>query len=309
MLSRRGPVRRRSLLLLIAAIVAMVAAACSSGDSDSAGETSVRPFADVQGSELVFELDPDVPGRAIFHVDTTIPMICSITWGPTEDLGNQNNSLTMDGTGIEEHDVVLPGAESGEQYFFTVQGADAEGKLYKSELMSVTIPETGSAVFSLGADTFTTSDDGGPSAADAPTTTHPRAAGDNLALDATFVDVSSEFSDDFAAEAAIDGDLATEWSTRDDGDEAFIELDLGAPHDIAGVEFVTRTMADDSATTSMFTVTVDGETFGPFEAASVRTSRFAALDGVRGQMVRFDVDASTGGNTGAVEIRVIAPIE
>ena len=43
---------------------------------------------------------------------TTIPMICSITWGPTEELGNQNNSLTMDGTGIEQHDVVLPGAEA-----------------------------------------------------------------------------------------------------------------------------------------------------------------------------------------------------
>jgi len=39
----------------------------------------------------------------------------------------------------------------------------------------------------------------------------------------------------------------------------------------------------------------------------VRTSRFAALDGVTGQVVRIDVDASTGGNTGAVEIRILAP--
>lgn len=38
----------------------------------------------------------------------------------------------MNGTGIEQHDVVLPGAEAGEDYFFTVQGADAEGNLYKS---------------------------------------------------------------------------------------------------------------------------------------------------------------------------------
>jgi hypothetical protein len=66
-------------------------------------------------------------------------------------------------------------------------------------------------------------------------------------------------------------------------------------------------MADDSATTSTFTVAVDGEPFGPFDAATVRNSRFAALDGVTGQVVRIDVDASTGGNTGAVEIRILAP--
>jgi hypothetical protein len=77
--------------------------------------------------------------------------------------------------------------------------------------------------------------------------------------------------------------------------------------DIAGVEFITRTMADDSATTSTFTVNVDGETFGPFESSTVGTSRFAPLDGVKGRLVRFDVDGSTGGNTGAVEIRIIAP--
>jgi hypothetical protein len=306
-MNRRRPARGRRLLPLIAAVVAMVAAACSNGDGGSASESSVRPFIDVQDSDLAFEIDPGVPGRAIFHVTTTIPMICSITWGPTEELGNQNNSLTMDGTGIEEHDVVLPGAEPGQQYFFTVQGADAEGNLYKSDLLSVTIPQTGSAVFPLGTNTFTLADDRGPSAAEVPTTTDPHATGDNLALDATVRDVSSEFSEDFAAEAAIDDDLATEWSTRNDGDDAYIEFDLGAPHDIAGVEFVTRTMADDSATTSTFTVTVDGETFGPFEAATVRTSRFADLRGVTGQVVRFDVDASTGGNTGAVEIRILAP--
>lgn len=267
----------------------------------------MRPFTEVQDSDFAFEIDPNDPGRALFHVTTTIPMICSITWGPTEELGNQNNSLSMNGTGIEQHDVVLPGAEPGEEYFFTVQGADAEGNLYKSAMLSVTIPDSGSAVFPLGSDSFTRSDDGGPSAAAAPTTTDPRAAGDNLALDATVREVSSEFSETFAAEAAIDGDLATEWSTRGDGDNAFIELDLGAARDIAGVEFITRTMADDSATTSMFTVTVDGETFGPFQASTMGAGRFAALDGVRGQVVRFDVDSSTGGNTGAVEIRIIAP--
>ena len=188
----------------------LVAASCPSDDAGtSAADARVRPFADVQDSELAFEMDPDDPGRALFHVTTTIPMICSLTWGPTEELGNQNNPRTMDGTGIEQHDVVLPDAEPGD-YFFTVQGSDAEGNLYKSELLSVTILETGSAVFGIGSDTFTLTDEGGPSAGGVPTTTDDRSGADNVALDVTISDVSSEFSADFAAEAPIDGALDTE---------------------------------------------------------------------------------------------------
>lgn len=297
----------RRLVLLVVVAVALVSGACSADDGDATATADVRPFLDVQDSDLVFEMDPSAPGRALFHVTTTIPMICSITWGPTEELGNQNNSLTMDGTGIEQHDVVLPGAEPGERYFFSVQGSDAEGNLYRSELLSVVIPETGSAVFAPGADDATRSEEGGPSDEGATATTAPGAAGENLALDATVRDVSSEFSDAFAAVRAIDGDLATEWSTEQDGDDAFIELDLGATREIAGVEFVTRTMADDSATTSRYTVLVDGESVGTFDAATLRTGRFVPLDDVAGRVVRFEVDASTGGNTGAAEIRIFAP--
>jgi hypothetical protein len=285
------------------ALIGLLGAACGS-DDDPAGE-AVRSFTDVQDSELAFEIDPNGPGRAIFRVDTTLPMICSITWGESDALGNQNNSLTMDGTGIEEHDVILPGAEPGTEYFFTVQGADAEGTLYKSELLSVTIPETGSAVFPVGETAFDVSDAGGPAASEE--TVDPRSEGENLALDAIITDVSSEFGPSFGAERAIDGDLDTDWSSQGDDDDAFIELDLGEPREIAGVEFLTRSMADDSAITATFTVTVDGETFGPFDAGTLRASRFAPLDGVTGQIVRFDVEESSGGNTGAIEVRVLAP--
>ena len=87
---------------------------------------------------------------------------------------------------------------------------------------------------------------------------------------ATVVDVSSEFSAGFAAELAVDGDLATEWSTSGDGDDGSITIDLGAARDIAGIEFVTRSMADGTAITSTFTVRVDdGDPLGPFPAAGV----------------------------------------
>ena len=135
----------------------------------------------------------------------------------------------------------LPDIEPGVEYRYVVQGTTADGTLYRSPVGYV--PHRGAA---------------------------PRRAatvdrGDDLALGATVVDVSSEFAADFAAELAIDGDTSTEWATHSDGDDGFITIDLGAEHRLTGVEFVTRSMADGTARTGTFTVTVDdGETSGPF---------------------------------------------
>jgi hypothetical protein len=45
---------------------------------------------------------------------------------------------------------------------------------------------------------------------------------------------------------------------------------------------------------------------GPFPAGSPSDPRSATVD-LDGQVLRFDVDASTGGNVGAIEIRVLGP--
>jgi hypothetical protein len=92
--------------VLIVSLV-LVAAACG---SSSNGLRTAQPFEDVQATEFVFENDATFPGREIFRVVTTEPMICAIVWGETQSLGNFNNSLAMNGTGIVEHDVFLPGA-------------------------------------------------------------------------------------------------------------------------------------------------------------------------------------------------------
>ena len=59
-----------------------------------------------------------------------------------------------------------------------------------------------------------------------------------------------------------------------------------------------------SATTATFAVTANGQTFGPFPV----DEPFSGLDDVdvSAQVLRFDVDTSTGGNTGAIEIEVLA---
>lgn len=273
--------RRRSVIL---AGVIVTVAACGGDDSSADPNADVRPFAEVQADDFIFEADPTDPERGIFRVTTTEPMICAIVWGETEAFGNFNNSLAMSGTGIVEHDVFLPGAIPGRTYYFQVQGSTADGTLYRSPTATFTLPETDTAAPSV-------------------TVEH----GPNLALDSTVADVSSEFGDSFGATNAIDDSTSSEWSTAGDGDDAFITLDLGAARDVAGVEFVTRSMADGSSITETFSVTVDdGETFGPFPAATPAEANVAVVE-TTGRLFRFDVDASTGGNVGAVEIRIFAP--
>ena len=74
------------------------------------------------------------------------------------------------------------------------------------------------------------------------------------------------------------------------------------------MEFLTRSMLDGSAITETFTIIVDGgETFGPFPTGNPADPNFAAVD-FTGQQIRFEVDSSTGGNVGAIEVRVFAPL-
>ena len=279
--------RTRHRLTAVVAGLALLAAACGGGDGSgepSGGQIDgeLFDFALVQDSDFVFEADPADPNRGIFRVVTTEPMICTIVWGETDAFGNFNNSLSMNGTGIINHDVVLPGAQQGVEYQFRVQGSTADGRQSRSEPGTFTIPVTESIGDAAGAS--------------------PDAA--NLAVGATVVEASSTFGPGWEAENAIDGDTTTEWATSGDGDDGFITIDLGVDAAVTGVEFITRRMLDGTATTEMFTITVDGgETLGPFAAGSPADPNVADVSFV-GREVRFDVDSSTGGNVGAVEIRV-----
>ncbi len=194
----------------------------------------------------------------------------------------------MNGTGIIEHNVLLPGAEPGATYFFRVQGATAEGQLFQSELATFTLPMTDPA--------------GGDAAME------EEARGDNLAIGASVVEVSSEFSGNWAGQNAIDDDLATEWASAGDGDNAFLTIDLGSVREVAGVEFITRSMANGTAITNQFFVVVDdGDRLGPFATGNPATPSFNAVT-FTGRIIRFEIDTSTGGNTGAIEARVFAPL-
>ncbi len=124
----------------------------------------------------------------------------------------------------------------------------------------------------------------------------------NLSLVATVVETSSEFNADFAGAKAIDGSLSTEWSSMGDGDDAYIVIDLGTAREITGIGFRTREMSDGTSITNSYTVSVDGgDSIGPFDAGIGLFVSDLAADG---QIVRIDMDTTTGGNTGAVEIEI-----
>ncbi len=260
----------RALLAAVPLIATLLlAAAC--GDSGGAESSDVRPFADIQASDVEFEFDGSATvGRLL--VDTDIEVVCAVAYGETETLGLIATDDDMAGGAHADHSPRLPGLQPDTEYFFRLQGVDAAGTLYQSELMTFRTPEAVEAA--------------GP--------------GVNVAPSGVVTASSSEFSAGFAAANAFDGDFGTEWSSAGDGDDAFIEVDLGAPTDVVAVWYHTRQMTDGTAIAETYTITVDGgDPLGPFPVDGSPTE--VALTG---QVLRFEVASSTGGNTGAVEIEV-----
>lgn len=246
-------------------LVAILAAACQT-TPDSAGEVS--DFAEIAAAGPIIEPHPSGTA-ATLRVTTTIDAVCAVAFGETENLGRLATDQDMGAAGHSDHEVALGGLTPDTEYFYRLQGVGVDGHLYRSELLTFRTPPATEAL-----------------------------PGPNVAVDADVVGVSSEFSDAFAAVNAIDGDPATEWSSAGDGDDAYLVIDLGREVDVIAVGFHTRTMGDGSATTETFTITVDGaDTLGPFPAGRVEITS-------TGRIVRFDVDTSTGGNTGATEIEV-----
>ncbi len=261
--SRSGAIQLR--LAVIGALVFFMAG-CTTQDSIS----EVRPFAEVQASPVTIEFSPAATS-AVLRVDTSLDMVCAVAYGSTMDLGLLATDDDMAGGAHANHGPTLRGLEPDTEYFYRLQGVAPDGGLYQSDVL-----------------TFVT-----PAAAESAATGLVAVTG------ARVVQVSSEFSSDFSADNAVDGDAVTEWSSSGDGDDAYIVIEFDSEVNAQAVEFVTRSMGDGSATAEAFTITVDDvETYGPFSTNTAAEVTFT------GTTVRFDVDSSTGGNTGAVEVSV-----
>ncbi len=258
--------------LALTAALATSAASCSEVSTD---DGPIRPFDEIAATGPEVEVDPSGT-FAVVLVTTTIEAVCAVSYGPGPELGMIATDQEMDGGGHRDHRPVLGGLSPGVEYSFRLQGIGADGTLYRSRLMTFQTPSVPSE--------------------DLP--------GTNIAPQAQIVEVSSEFSAAFSAANAIDGDPTTEWSSRGDGDDAFIVLDLGTDTAVSGIGYRSRSMSDGTALTTSFIVTIDDNTIlGPFDAGPGLVVVEAPF---QGRLVRIDVETSTGGNTGAVEIEIYA---
>ena len=247
--------------------VALIAAGCSGDDTS----TTIEPIEPILASAIEIDVDPSGT-TADFSVATNIPVACAVVYGTDEAFGSIAVDNDMQGGAHLDHGPLLTGLVPDTQYQYILQGSDAAGTIYRSEVL-----------------TFRT-----PPAADT-------GLGPNVATTGTVTAASSEFSGAFAAANAIDGDLGTEWSTDGDGDDAWIEIDLGEAQEITAIAFRTRQMTDGTAITDTFTVTIDDQVFGPFAAGPDPAKLDVATPG---RIVRIDADDTTGGNTGASEIEI-----
>ena len=256
-------------VVFVIAATSLIVACTSTSTSDVVGD-----FSEIQTGEVV--ITPDASGTtATLTVATNIDAVCAVAYGPTEALGSLSTDQDMGGGAHDDHQATMNGLAPEATYYYRLQGVGIDGRLYSSALLTFTMPVA--------------AESGAP--------------GPNVAINGSVAEASSEFSQTFAAANAIDGDLGTEWSSKGDGDDAYLVVDLGQNVEIVGVGFRTREMSDGTSIAGSFTVTIDGEPYGPFPAGpGLAIGEVSAV----GRVVRFDVDTSTGGNTGAVEIEIYA---
>ncbi len=267
--------RAGRVVVRVAVLVVMVLAALAALGVAVPRTTAAQVTGDVLDLSAVLASGPEVtldPSglTATVAVSTSVDLACAIVYGTDDSFGSLATDRDMGGQVHRDHHVVLGGLRPGTRYVFRMQGSGVDGTLYRSPAYDFTTPMASSSIMPA------------------------------LALGAQVVAVSSEFSPAYSAANAVDGDPGTEWSSKGDGDAAFITIDLGRAVDITAVDFRTRQMGDGTAITRTFTVTPDGGTpLGPFPASQAVPVSFT------GRVLRFDVDTSTGGNTGASEIVVL----
>ena len=250
------------------------------------GETITVSGQDIQIMPLSVVAESDV--QILDVTDTTakvnfvgtIPLACYLIYGTDDDFGFVTNDPDMAQAAIVEHNPVMLDLEPDTEYVFRMQGTGENGVIYVSDLYTFrTLPANTDINENL---------------------LSPKNG-------ATVLEVSSNFGnqpDDgrWGILNAFDGNTATEWSSNGDGDDAYFIVDLAGNHRVDTIEYWTRAMSDGTAITESFTLTIDsGETFGPFELETFSSLTTFEVDFIT-TTLRFDVESSTGGNTGIIDI-------
>lgn len=262
--------------------VLLTITACS-GSEDSAidAQQAVIEFSDLRIEELA-------PNRAVLRFDTDVPASCEAQYGLAADqLEYAATDPEMEpGELMITHQVPLEDLSPETTYYVRARATDENDRTEYSDIIEFTTPA---------------GDD-------------PSASLVNVALleeGTTVVEVSSNFGGEdndsaYGISRALDGKVATEWSTARDGDDAYVVLDFGQTRTITHFAYRSRMMVDGTSIVTRVRVLVEGTdiVLGPFDTPDhTRRYVFELTEPVDASRVRFEAVATTGGNTGGKEIQ------
>lgn len=275
------------LLLGLAACTANEGASVLSPDSTSTADGSLVEEYTYRSIDEIIDGELEVTnfagdGTASLPIKTSIPVACTVVYGPTPEFGSLTLDQDMAGGTHSEHNPLFSGLEPETTYYFRAQGVDDDGIVYLSEVMTFTTPP---------ADTSQSEN-----------LASPDRGAEVIGYSSAFGD--ADMFERWGAGSAFDDNPNTEWSSAGDGSEAWIEVQLAGPARVDSVEFRSRAMSDGSAITRAFTITTgEGEEFGPFDLPDIDSNyRFEVP--IEAQILRFNLMDTSGGNTGVVDIAV-----
>lgn len=208
------------------------------------------------------------------------PVVCNVAYGPDTSYGRLS-LMAMTGP-LTDHEVLMVGLQASTTYHLRITVTDLSSNVYQSDDMTFATVEEDKATRPTGVNVASMAYGG-------------RVAGVSSNWSGGDVDSS------FGGSKAIDGLPATEWSSDGDGDDAWIEIEFDRTYELNAVGFWTRTMGS-SAQVFSFTVIADNEeSLGPFEVPDASTVHYFPVQ-VEAKRIKIEVETSSGGNTGAVEI-------
>ena len=220
---------------------------------------------------------------ATLRFTSTIEVACVVVFGLDDGFGQLALDQDMGGSAHSDHRVVLRGLEPDTEYHYRLQGSDPQGNFYASRVMRFRTPAA-TAKVDLGTDVA------------------------RLELGARVVEVSSNFGGGdnqsrWGADNVLDGDPGSEWSSDGDGDAAFITVELAEETEVSGFGLWTRTMGTSAQISSFEVIAEDGSSYGPYALDNADGMHVFPAE-ARGTRFTFRVVASSGGNTGAVELAI-----
>ncbi len=267
----------------------------SAGVFLNCGNDDSSPSAPLDSSDVGFtnlRVEDITAKRAVVLFTTSQPTTCFVEYGTAAD--SLDKVATDPSMGVDdfrvEHTVTLEDIIPATTYYYrglvTTEYGDT---FYSSVAQFTTLPDTVSITLTNIA---------------------------LLSMGTKVADVSSNFGNGdndsaWGANKAIDGLMATEWSSSGDGDNAFITLDFGQVRTVASFGFRSRQMADGSSIITSVRLIFDGkEIAGPFETPNPDVTYVYELDPhINAKTVRVETLSSTGGNTGAKEIQFFSDIQ